>query len=228
MAKKATKKKAAKKVTKKVTKKAAKKATKKVAKKATKKAAKKAAPKSTKTVAKKAPKKAMKKAAPAKAVSGKTWPLPAVGTTAPGFTLKDQDGQEVSLESFRGSNVLVYFYPRAMTPGCTVQACGLRDSSSDLGKQGIVVLGVSPDQPKALKKFIEKDHLNFTLLSDPDHAVAQAYGAFGPKQFMGKHFDGILRQSYLIGKDGKLLHIIQKVDTATHAQDVLKLFQDLA
>jgi peroxiredoxin Q/BCP len=114
-----------------------------------------------------------------------------------------------------------------MTPGCTVQACGLRDAQLDLKNHGIVVLGLSPDKPAALKKFQEKDHLNFDLLSDLDHSVAAAYGSWGTKQFMGKVFDGILRQSYLLDKEGKVLHVITKVDTKTHAQDVLKFYQSL-
>lgn len=217
MAKKATKKKAVKKVAtkKKVAKKATKKkvaATKAPAKKkvATKKVATKKAP------AKKAP--AKKKAAPA---------LPALGSVAPSFTLLNQDGKSVSLESFRGQNVVVYFYPRAMTPGCTVQACGLRDKKSDLAANGIVVLGISPDAPKSLKKFQEKDGLNFDLLSDVDHRVAEAYGSWGQKQFMGKTFDGILRQSFLLDKQGRIQHIISKVDTKSHAEDVLGFYSKL-
>ncbi len=209
MAKKVTKKKVTKKtVTKKVTKK-------KVAKKVTKKkVAKKVATKKSA-----APKKvAAKKAAPA---------LPAIGSVAPDFTLKDQDGKTVSLASLKGKYVVVYFYPRAMTPGCTVQACGLRDAEKALAQNNIVVLGVSPDQPAALKKFQARDHLNFTLLSDPDHKVAEAYGSWGQKQFMGKTFDGILRQSFLLDKEGKILHIITKVDTKSHAEDVLGFYQKL-
>jgi peroxiredoxin Q/BCP len=228
MAKKATKKKAAPK--KKVaTKKApAKKATKKkaVAKKkapATKKVAtKKAAPK------KKAPAKAKPVVAKAKSPAKKApAALPALGSVAPAFTLHNQDGKSVSLDSFRGQNVVVYFYPRAMTPGCTVQACGLRDKKTDLVAHGIVVLGISPDAPKSLKKFQEKDGLNFDLLSDADHKVAEAYGSWGQKQFMGKTFDGILRQSFLLDKEGRIAHIISKVDTKTHAEDVLGFYSKL-
>lgn len=203
MVKKVTKKKVAKKVTKKVAKKVTKKkATNKVA------AKKSAAPKKT----------AIKKASPR---------LPAIGSVAPDFNLKDQDGKAVTLASFRGKYVVVYFYPRAMTPGCTVQACGLRDSEKALAQNHIVVLGISPDQPAALKKFQARDNLNFTLLSDPDHHVAEAYGSWGQKQFMGKTFDGILRQSFLLDKEGKILNIITKVDTKTHAEDVLGFYQKL-
>lgn len=213
MAKKATKKKAA--VKKKVTTK------KKVAKKVTKKkvATKKVAPKK-KAAAKKAP----AKKSPAKKSAPK---LPALGSVAPTFTLVNQDGKSVSLESFRGQNVVVYFYPRAMTPGCTVQACGLRDKKTDLAANGIVVLGISPDAPKALKKFQERDGLNFDLLSDADHKVAEAYGSWGQKQFMGKTFDGILRQSFLLDKEGRIVHIISKVDTKAHAEDVIGFYSKL-
>lgn len=227
-AKKVTKKAPAKKTVKKVTKKApAKKVTKKApVKKAAKKVTKKApAKKAVKKVARKvAPSSApVKKAAPAKAAPA----VLAVGATAPDFTLLNQDGKEVKLSSLKGQYVVVYFYPRAMTPGCTVQACGLRDAQLDLKNHGIVVLGLSPDKPAALKKFQENDHLNFDLLSDLDHSVAAAYGSWGTKQFMGKVFDGILRQSYLLDKEGKVLHVITKVDTKTHAQDVLKFYQSL-
>jgi peroxiredoxin Q/BCP len=213
MAKKVTKKKATKKVAKK-----------KGAKKATKKTPAKKAP------AKKKPaKKAPAKKAPAKKVAAKKAApnLPAIGSVAPSFSLLNQDGQRVSLESFRGKNVVVYFYPRAMTPGCTVQACGLRDSKSSLEESGIVVLGISPDKPEALKKFQARNGLNFDLLSDVDHKVALAYGSWGQKQFMGKTFDGILRQSFLLDKEGKILHIISKVDTKTHAEDVLGFYSKL-
>jgi thioredoxin-dependent peroxiredoxin len=223
MAKKTTKKKAVKKATKKAP-----------AKKATKKkiAPKKKAPAKKKVATKKAaPKKkapAKKKVAAPKAPAKKAAAaLPALGSVAPSFTLHNQDGQAVSLESFRGQNVVVYFYPRAMTPGCTVQACGLRDKKTDLAANGIVVLGISPDAPKALKKFQEKDGLNFDLLSDADHKVAEAYGSWGQKQFMGKTFDGILRQSFLLDKEGRIAHIISKVDTKTHAEDVLGFYSKL-
>ena len=190
-----------------------------------KKAPAKKAP-AKKATAKKAP--AKKKAPVAKTPANKAAPvLPALGSVAPTFTLLKQDGQSVSLESFRGQNVVVYFYPRAMTPGCTVQACGLRDKKSDLAANGIVVLGISPDAPKALKKFQEKDGLNFDLLSDADHSVAEAYGSWGQKQFMGKTFDGILRQSFLLDKEGRIQHIISKVDTKTHAEDVLGFYSKL-
>lgn len=220
---------------KKATKKVAKKATKKVAKKATKKATTKAPAKKVAKATKKAPAKKVAKAttkkAPAKksaAASTAAAKLPAIGSLAPNFTLVNQDGKTVSLSDFKGKYVVVYFYPRAMTPGCTVQACGLRDKHGDLAAHNIVVLGISPDKPQALKKFQQRDHLNFDLLSDESNTVSKAYGSFGPKQFMGKKFDGILRQSYLLDKAGAILHIITKVDTKTHAEDVLGFYSKLA
>ena len=153
--------------------------------------------------------------------------FPTLGNLAPTFSLPDQNGQTVSLKDFRGSkNVLVYFYPRAMTPGCTVQACGLRDVKAELEALDTVVLAISPDPVKRLHKFAERDGLNFTLLSDEDHAVADSYGAWGPKKFMGREFDGILRTSFLINKEGRLVHVIDKVKTKTHHDDVLALLKD--
>lgn len=150
--------------------------------------------------------------------------FPAIGKPAPDFSLLNQDGETVSLSDFKGkNNVILYFYPKAMTPGCTVQACGLRDSSAELAATDAVVLGISPDPVKRLQKFIEKESLNFTLLSDEDHAVAEAYGAWGLKKFMGREYDGILRYTYLIDKAGKLQHVMDKVKTKTHHDDVLAL-----
>ena len=130
----------------------------------------------------------------------------------------------VSLKDFKGKNVVVYFYPKAMTPGCTVQACSLRDSQSKLNDANIVVLGISADPVKKLKQFETKDKLNFTLLSDPDHKLIEAYGSWGMKKFMGREYMGILRQSFLIDQTGKIIHIMNKVDTKTHHDDVLKVF----
>lgn len=153
--------------------------------------------------------------------------LPKIGAAAPAFTLLNQDGEKVSLKDFKGQNVVVYFYPKAMTPGCTTQACGIRDSKKELAKAGIVVLGISPDPVEKLQKFIVKEKLNFTLLSDEDHAIADKYGSWGPKKFMGKEYDGILRQSFLINKDGKLVQVMSKVNTKTHHEDVIKAFKSL-
>lgn len=145
-----------------------------------------------------------------------------VGNLAPAFTLHNQNGEKVSLKDFKNiKNVLVYFYPKASTPGCTVQACGIRDNKKQFEKYDTVVLGVSPDPVSRLEKFIEKQGLNFTLLSDEDHAIADKYGAWGPKKFMGREFDGILRTSFLVGKDGRVKHVFDKFKTKTHDQDVL-------
>jgi peroxiredoxin Q/BCP len=217
----AKKKKPAKKATKKATKKAAKKATKKAAKKATKKAVKKA----TKKVAKKATKKAV---AAKPQVSAETFPILKVGESAPSFELKNQDGQVVKLNDFKGQNVVIYFYPKAMTPGCTVQACGLRDAKEQLHHHNIKIFGVSADPVSSLKKFQEKENLNFDLLSDESHSMIKAYGAWGLKQFMGKEFMGLLRISYLLDKEGKVAAVFSKVDTKTHAQDILNFYQTQA
>lgn len=148
--------------------------------------------------------------------------IPVVGKPAPAFSLQNQDADTVSLADFKGKkNVILYFYPKAMTPGCTVQACALRDSAKELAAHDTVALGVSPDPVKRLQKFIDKESLNFTLLSDEDHAVADKYGAWGLKKFMGREYDGILRQTYIIDKDGKLRHVMDKVKTKTHHDDVL-------
>ncbi len=149
--------------------------------------------------------------------------FPKIGNQAPAFTLQNQNGESVSLKDFRGKRVVLYFYPKAMTPGCTVQACGLRDSEKKLAALNVVALGVSPDQTKSLFKFRERDQLNFDLLSDPDHAVAEKYGVWGLKKFMGRESMGILRTTFIIGGDGKLRHIINKVATKTHHDDVLSL-----
>ncbi len=154
--------------------------------------------------------------------------FPKLGNLAPAFSLPDQDGKTVTLKQFRDKkNVVLYFYPKAMTPGCTVQACGIRDSQKALAKADTVVLGVSPDPVARLGKFIEKQDLNFTLLSDEDHAVAEKYGAWGLKKFMGREFMGILRTSFIIGKDGRLKHVMDKVATKTHHDDVLQLIKEL-
>lgn len=154
--------------------------------------------------------------------------FPKIGNIAPAFTLPDQDGNKVSLKQFRGEkNVVLYFYPRAMTPGCTVQACGIRDSAKALAKLDTVVLGVSPDPVAKLGKFIEKEQLNFTLLSDEDHTVTEKYGAWGLKKFMGRESMGVLRTTFIIGKDGRLKHVMDKVKTKTHHDDVIALIEEL-
>lgn len=204
-----------------------KKSTKKVTKKAAKKVTKKSAQKTTKKVAKKVATKSAKKATAAKAPKASTpYKILKVGDTAPDFSLLDQHGKTVSLKDFRGKKVVVYFYPKAMTPGCTVQACEIRNSKSELEKANIVVLGISADPIASLKKFEEKEKLNFPLLSDPEKNVIKSFGSWGRKKFMGREFDGILRQSFLIDEQGKVVHVMNKVDTKTHHQDILDFFKN--
>jgi len=150
-----------------------------------------------------------------------------VGDTAPIFSLLNQASDEVNIKSMRGKLIVLYFYPKAMTPGCTVQACGLRDSKKSLDKKQVIVLGVSPDEPKKLLKFIDKEDLNFDLLSDPDHIIAEKYGVWGLKKFMGKEFMGILRTTFIIGTDGKIKAILDDFTTKSHHDEVLKLVSEL-
>lgn len=145
----------------------------------------------------------------------------AAGDTAPAFTLPDQNNNPVQLAQFAGKKVLVYFYPKAMTPGCTVQAQNLRDSQEELQTHNVEVLGISPDAVKRLPKFIEKEQLNFTLLSDEDHAVADAFGVWGLKKFMGREYDGIHRISFLIDENGVIEKVFDKFKTKDHHQVVL-------
>lgn len=145
-----------------------------------------------------------------------------VGEKAPEFTLRDANEQQVALtDLLQQGKVLVYFYPKAMTPGCTVQAQQLRDHQAELEKHGVITVGISPDAPKRLAKFTERDELNFTLLSDEDHAVADAFGVWGPKKFMGREFDGIHRISFLINQDGTVAEVFDKFKTKDHHQVVL-------
>jgi peroxiredoxin Q/BCP len=144
-----------------------------------------------------------------------------VGTPAPPFTLLDQRGKSVSLSDYLGKNVVLYFYPKAMTPGCTVQACGIRDTYSEFESLDTVVLAVSPDSVDRLVKFEDKQELNFTLLSDEDHAVTENYGAWGLKKFMGREFMGVLRSTFVIDRQGVIAMVMDKVKTKTHHDDVL-------
>ena len=145
-----------------------------------------------------------------------------VGTPASDFSLFNQRGEKVSLADFRGvKNVLLYFYPKAMTPGCTVQACGIRDSKDQFAELDTVVMAVSPDSVDRLVKFEDKQELNFTLLSDEDHQVTECYGAWDMKKFMGREYMGVLRSTFVIGKDGLIKHVMPKVKTKTHHDDAL-------
>ena len=147
-----------------------------------------------------------------------------IGGPAPDFTLADQEGNTVKLSDFRGKKVLLYFYPKADTPGCTKQACQIRDARSELADLGVDAVGISPDKPGAQKKFDGKYGLGFPLLSDPDHAAAQAYGAWGEKSMYGKKSMGIIRSSFLIDEQGKIMGTWYKVkpeDTVPLAEQAL-------
>ena len=141
-----------------------------------------------------------------------------IGDKAPSFTLKNQDDQDVSLSSFAGQKVVVYFYPAAATPGCTTQACEIRDNINSLKSAGYTVLGISPDQPAKLKKFKDKESLNFDLLSDPDNAIQQAYGAYGEKSMYGKTYMGTIRSTFVVDESGKLSHVFYNVKAKGHIE----------
>jgi thioredoxin-dependent peroxiredoxin len=150
------------------------------------------------------------------------------GDQAPDFTLPDQDGNEVALSELRGQTVVLYFYPRADTPGCTIQACGVRDRDADYEAAGARVIGVSPDEVAAVKKFAEKFDLDFTLLADADHAVADAYGTWGEKSMYGKKYMGVQRATFLIDPEGKIAKVFPKVSPKTHDDVVLEALGELA
>lgn len=144
------------------------------------------------------------------------------GASAPDFTLPDQDGNEISLADFKGETVVLYFYPRADTPGCTTQACSVRDRRAEYKAVGARVIGVSPDKVEAVKKFVDKFDLDFTLLADADHAVAEAYGAWVEKSMYGKKYWGVQRATFIIDPDGSITKVFPKVSPKTHDDVVLK------
>jgi peroxiredoxin Q/BCP len=150
------------------------------------------------------------------------------GASAPDFNLPDQAGKEVSLAGLKGETVVLYFYPRADTPGCTAQACSVRDRSSDYKAAGARVLGVSPDKVEAVDKFARKFDLDFTLLADADHAVAEKYGTWVEKSMYGKKYMGVRRATFIIGPDGKIAKVFPKVSPKTHDDVVLKALAELA
>jgi thioredoxin-dependent peroxiredoxin len=143
------------------------------------------------------------------------------GDAAPDFELESDAGEKVKLSSLRGRQVVVYFYPKDDTPGCTTQACGIRDVYGEFERAGAVVLGVSPDKVDSHVKFRAKYDLPFTLLADPDHAVAEQYGVWGEKKNYGKTYMGIIRSTFVIDAEGKLKKVMRNVKPATHADDVL-------
>ena len=145
----------------------------------------------------------------------------AEGQEAPDFELTSDAGETVRLSELRGKPVVIYFYPKDDTPGCTTQACGIRDAYGEFERAGAVVLGISPDSEKSHVKFKSKYDLPFTLLADSDHAVAERYGVWGEKKYMGKTYMGISRSTFVIGKDGNVTKVMHNVKPATHADDVL-------
>ncbi len=153
--------------------------------------------------------------------------FPPIDTAAPTFTTVNQDNEEISLADFKGKKVVLYFYPKALTPGCITQACGIRDQKDAFSELNTVVLGISPDAPKLLTRFTEKKELNFPLLSDEDHKIAESYGVWALKKFMGKEYIGIHRVTFIIDEEGILRHIMEKVKTKTHHDDVLEIIKNL-
>jgi peroxiredoxin Q/BCP len=149
------------------------------------------------------------------------------GTRAPDFTLPDQDGESVRLRDLRGGPVVLYFYPKADTPGCTTQACGIRDHRADYEAIGATVLGVSPDPVKLVKKFHDKQSLSFTLLADEDHAVTELYGVWVEKSMYGRTYWGAQRATFLIDEQGVVRHVIPKASPKTHDDEVLAALRDL-
>ncbi len=147
--------------------------------------------------------------------------LPKPGDPAPEFEALTDRGEPIKLSDFKGKDIVLYFYPRADTPGCTKEACGFRDDYSMYKKRGVVVLGVSPDSVKQQTKFKDKYELPFTLIADDEHKVSQLYGVWGPKKFMGREFEGVHRTTFLIDKKGKIREVFEKVKPETHSTEIL-------
>lgn len=148
------------------------------------------------------------------------------GDMAPAFTVPDESGNPVSLEQFRGKKVVLYFYPKDDTPGCTAEACSLRDNYRQFLDAGYVVLGVSPDSQAKHRKFIDKYHLPFSLLADTEQTILQAYGVWGLKKFMGREYMGVLRTTFIIDEEGRIAEIIDKVDTQNHSDQIFGLAEN--
>jgi thioredoxin-dependent peroxiredoxin len=149
------------------------------------------------------------------------------GASAPDFELPDQDGEPVRLSSLRGRSVVLYFYPKADTPGCTTQACSIRDRGPEYADAGVRVIGVSPDPVKKVKRFHDKQSLNFTLLADEDHAVCERYGVWVQKSMYGRTYWSAQRTTFIVGADGKIVHVIPKASPKTHDDEVLKALAEL-
>jgi thioredoxin-dependent peroxiredoxin len=150
------------------------------------------------------------------------------GEQAPDFELPDHDGNPVRLSDLRGRPVVLYFYPKADTPGCTTQACGIRDHRADYEAAGATVIGVSPDPVDAIRRFHDKQDLDFTLLADADHAVAERYGVWGEKSMYGRTYMGVSRSTFIIDADGTVVHVLPKVSPKTHDDRVLKVLGEMA
>jgi thioredoxin-dependent peroxiredoxin len=149
------------------------------------------------------------------------------GTTAPDFTLKDESGAARSLSDYRGKPIILYFYPKDDTPGCTKEACAFRDDYSAYQEAGVDILGVSPDSPESHRKFKEKYQLPFTLLADEGHKTADSYGVWGPKKFMGKSYEGVLRTTFLIDEQGQIIKVYENVKPAEHSAEILEDLKNL-
>ncbi|AJS61308.1 peroxiredoxin [Paenibacillus sp. IHBB 10380] len=150
-----------------------------------------------------------------------------IGHNAPEFTLMASNGEKVSLSHYRGRKVVLYFYPKNMTPGCTQEACSFRDANSDIEELGAVILGISPDELKSHHKFIERNHLPFLLLSDTDHSVSEMYGVWQLKKMYGREYLGIVRSTFLMNEEGVIVKEWRKVKVAGHTEEVLKTLQSL-
>lgn len=143
------------------------------------------------------------------------------GEKAPEFELMDNEGNPHKLSDYLGQTIVVYFYPRDNTPGCTKEACSFRDAYADFRKEGVEIIGISPDSEQSHSKFIEKFELPFTLLSDPDHQVCEAFGVWGLKKMAGREYEGVYRTTFVIGPDGVIKHVFENVKPADHSQEVL-------
>ena len=148
------------------------------------------------------------------------------GMKAPDFRATDQHGEEISLSQYLGKKVVLYFYPKDNTPGCTAEACNLRDNYDLLISKGYVILGVSPDSAASHKKFIDQHGLPFPLIPDPEKKILNDYGVWGPKKFMGREYDGVHRMTFVISEDGNILKIFEKVETKAHAEQILAAIEN--